>query len=427
MKRRLLGLALALTLGGAASAQTLRLDQFPVAQSPLPANTPLYCAQWLGTFWQTTQCPLSQVSAYLLNANNAWNGLNNFIGGDLTINGSPAIGSATGASVVGDVATYSNNTGSGIQDGGVLLSALATSASVAAGYVPNATASVINLNGGTPPAALSGAVLDEVQANTVGARHQQTSYAATSVFSGVRYDGTNAAPTAVQGNEEIASFNAWPYNGTSLNSTASASLRFYAATNLSVGNFGTYACLATTPISSTTLANGLCQGNDAGVYIGSATDEGAGTLDAITLYQNGVPLTSLATQSPSSVAITGGSIQYATLKVAGTTNLLESSTAPTIASGFSSSGAAIAAANGTATFEITIGTTPSSSGVLTMPAAANGWNCFASDRTTHSTSVSQTIETANSATSVTLTQYNDVMTATPWVASDLVQVMCAAY
>ena len=58
----------------------------------------------------------------------------------------------------------------------------------------------------------------------------------------------------------------------------------------------------------------------------------------------------------------------------GLTSMFASQTAPTIASGFCTS-PTIAASNGTATFEIHIGTgCAASSGVLTMP-AANGWAC----------------------------------------------------
>jgi hypothetical protein len=55
------------------------------------------------------------------------------------------------------------------------------------------------------------------------------------------------------------------------------------------------ACLATAPSGSTTLANSLCQHNDGGITVGSATDEGAGTLNAVTLYQGGTALGTAAT------------------------------------------------------------------------------------------------------------------------------------
>jgi len=108
-------------------------------------------------------------------------------------------------------------------------------------------------------------------------------------------------------------------------------------------------------------------------------------------------------------------------------NVLVSSTAPTIASGFGS-GASIAHNNGTAAFTINVGTGGSaSSGVIGLPAAPNGWACHADDLTTQSTSVAQTAQTASTTTSATLTQYSDVKVATAWAANDILSVSCFAY
>ena len=105
---------------------------------------------------------------------------------------------------------------------------------------------------------------------------------------------------------------------------------------------------------------------------------------------------------------------------------LFASTAPTVASGFGTS-PSIAANNGTAAFAVTIGTSPGSSGVLTLPAAADGWACDATDITTQSASVFLTKETTTTTTTVTLTQYNDAAAATPWVAGDKLLVKCSGY
>ncbi len=79
----------------------------------------------------------------------------------------------------------------------------------------------------------------------------------------------------------------------------------------------------------------------------------------------------------------GGSTVSLTATTYTLTNLLASTTAPTIASGGCTS-PAVTWANGTAAFKVTIGTT--CTGVktftLTLPAATNGWVCDGQDVTT---------------------------------------------
>lgn len=103
-----------------------------------------------------------------------------------------------------------------------------------------------------------------------------------------------------------------------------------------------------------------------------------------------------------------------------------SATAPTISSGFGTT-PSVTANNGTAAFRINVGTGgTATNGVVGLPTAANGWNCFASDITTPATG--HTIkQTATSTTSVTLTNYNNAGTATAWTASDIIIVNCMAY
>jgi hypothetical protein len=62
-----------------------------------------------------------------------------------------------------------------------------------------------------------------------------------------------------------------------------------------------------------------------------------------------------------------------------------------------------------------------------MPAATTGWNCSANDITTNTTSVFVQKQTgAESTTSVTITNFNDVAVATAFVASDVLKVTCIA-
>jgi len=97
-------------------------------------------------------------------------------------------------------------------------------------------------------------------------------------------------------------------------------------------------------------------------------------------------------------------------------SLLWSSTAPTISSGFGTS-PSIVQQNGTAAFEINVGTGGASSGAVTLPTAANGWSCQVSDMTTNIASR----ETAFTTTSVTLTG------ASAWSASDKLLVNCTGF
>jgi hypothetical protein len=67
------------------------------------------------------------------------------------------------------------------------------------------------------------------------------------------------------------------------------------------------------------------------------------------------------------------------------------------------------------------------SGVIGLPTATTGWNCYADDITTQSSSVFLTKQTAFTTSSATLTQYNTSAVATAWAASDILHVSCFAY
>lgn len=98
-------------------------------------------------------------------------------------------------------------------------------------------------------------------------------------------------------------------------------------------------------------------------------------------------------------------------------NVIVSSTAPTISSGFGTS-PSIVANNGTGAFTVNVGTGGvATSGVIGLPTATTGWNCFVIDRTTNVV----TRETATTTTTATLTA------ASAWAASDILQVSCFGY
>lgn len=111
------------------------------------------------------------------------------------------------------------------------------------------------------------------------------------------------------------------------------------------------------------------------------------------------------------------------------TNLLISATAPTITSGFGGGTPTISAPNGTASFRVTIGTASGSTGVLGMPTATNGWNCYANDLTTNTTANAHVKQNASGSTAsaVAFTSYSDVMGAATWVSGDVIAISCFAF
>jgi hypothetical protein len=110
-------------------------------------------------------------------------------------------------------------------------------------------------------------------------------------------------------------------------------------------------------------------------------------------------------------------------------NILVSQTAPTISSGFAASGTTLTPNNGTAAFVINVGaTTPGSSGVIGLPAAANGWNCYVTDITGAAAHVGlHTVQTGSTTASVTVESQNAAGVATAWAGNSILRVSCFAY
>ena len=105
-------------------------------------------------------------------------------------------------------------------------------------------------------------------------------------------------------------------------------------------------------------------------------------------------------------------------------NLVASTTLPTISSGFGTS-PTITASN-TFCFKIVVGTGGAASGTITLPTAPNGWMAFAADVTNGSTLFLQL--TGSTATSVTFTSYSVTTgAAANMSAGDVVLVNCIAY
>jgi len=117
----------------------------------------------------------------------------------------------------------------------------------------------------------------------------------------------------------------------------------------------------------------------------------------------------------------GGAV-LGTGTLSGAANLLISPTAPTITSGFNTSGFSITN-NGTASFVVIVGTgAGTSTGVLALPAAANSWNCWL----TNQTRADHIQQTASSGNSVTFTNYGTAFSATNFTNSDLLRGGCVA-
>ena len=101
-----------------------------------------------------------------------------------------------------------------------------------------------------------------------------------------------------------------------------------------------------------------------------------------------------------------------------------SATAPTIASGFGTT-PTITAFN-TSAFKIVVGTGGAANGVITFPAAPNGWFVYAQDVTAGTTIFLQ--QTASSTTSATVTSFSITTgLAANMSAGDIILLMALAY
>lgn len=110
------------------------------------------------------------------------------------------------------------------------------------------------------------------------------------------------------------------------------------------------------------------------------------------------------------------------------THMLCTGANPTISVG---TGATIATGNGSCSFTVNVGTGGLSSITLAFSGTSvqSGWICMANDRTTHSATVFQTVQT-NSALSTTTAVIQNLTNAgalgTAWTNSDLISLQCAA-
>lgn len=151
----------------------------------------------------------------------------------------------------------------------------------------------INLNPAPLPSPLIGTMVQIGQVDGVIGRMEIDTVGAPAIFTGTRVDGTRAVPVAVNAGDELASFNAWGYNGSAIVGGVAA-FRTYAAEPFSAGHQGSYVRIATTAIGSTTLTDRLSVENDGGITTPPTVtggDLGPGTINAAGLYVNGVAVT----------------------------------------------------------------------------------------------------------------------------------------
>lgn len=184
-------------------------------------------------------------------------------------------------------------------------------------------------------------------------------------------------------------------------------------------------------IAQATTALAATGGSINGVTVGATTPStGAFTTLSASSTVSGTGFSTYLASPPAIGGTTAASGKFTTLQ--GTTsialtNLVSSSTAPTIASGFGTS-PTIPQNNGTAAFAVKIGTGgTATNGVLTMPAAITGWICDATDVSSITTTDFYVKMTASSTTSVTLTMFNTAGAASAFGAGDFVLVKCSAY
>jgi len=175
------------------------------------------------------------------------------------------------------------------------------------------------------PAAPGGTVLRVGGVDATAARIVVDSFGTNSShFTGECARGTAAAPTAIQANDLCSNFVSSMYNGAAYINGGGA-FGVFASENQSSGHAGTYAQINTTPTGSATPAAVIRFENDGGVTVPSTVtggDKGAGTINAVGLYVNGV---AVGAGGGGNVTAGGTLTNNQFVKGAGTTNVAVSS------------------------------------------------------------------------------------------------------
>lgn len=152
------------------------------------------------------------------------------------------------------------------------------------------TCFAVNMSGAAAPTLPATTNFYVIGASSGNSRILGIAYAGTSFVTNARFDGTPASPTAVQSGEQIAGYNAFGYDGTSLSGPL-ASLRVFANQTFTGSAHGTYADIIITPNGTTTAVASMRFEASGGVTLPSTVtggDKGVGSLNATALYVNGV-------------------------------------------------------------------------------------------------------------------------------------------
>ena len=169
------------------------------------------------------------------------------------------------------------------------------------------------------------------------------------------------------------------------------------------------------PVQAVFDANGVCLG-----LIGQGTYFSP-PLNADTINGATIDNSIIGGTTPAAVNATTLS---ATTNISVNGKLHVSATAPTISSGFGTS-PSITAFN-TSAFKIVVGTGGAANGIITFPAAPNGWIVYAQDVTSGTTLFLQ--QTASSTTSATLTSFSLITgLAANMSAADVILVTAFPY
>lgn len=161
----------------------------------------------------------------------------------------------------------------------------------------------INLNGGALVAPQTGTAFQI--SNAVGSvvRAELDAYAASTHFSGARYNGTVASPTVLVANNEVASLSAFGYDGSQLSAVGPyAGFRCFSNTTWAATVHGTYCDVAVTAnTTSAALTGSIRFENDGGITVPATVtggDKGVGTINAGGLFINGVAVSAGGSVNP---------------------------------------------------------------------------------------------------------------------------------
>lgn len=148
---------------------------------------------------------------------------------------------------------------------------------------------IVSLNAAALPTAITGTALRAAQVDGTTSRIVAEGYGAIAALTVARANNTAASPSQVLSTEQIGGVNAYAWGSNAAWNGPIASLRSYAGENITATAWGSKLCLATTPVTTVLIADGLCQNPTTGITLGAPTggDKGAGTLNAAgSIYVN---------------------------------------------------------------------------------------------------------------------------------------------